>query len=143
MGDGIMAAFGAPVPSDDHADRALEAARAMAGDKLATFNAWLSTTGIEQPIRMGIGINSGTVLSGSVGSPRRMDYAVIGDTTNTASRIEGMTKELEHAVLFSERTKEALHEIPDDAVSLGEFEVRGRSAKIGLWALDVTDEEQA
>jgi class 3 adenylate cyclase len=139
MGDGIMAAFGAPVASDDHADLALAAARSMAGDKLASFNAWLFASGVEEPIRMGIGINSGTVLSGSVGSPRRMDYAVIGDTTNTASRIEGLTKELKHAVLFSEPTKDALHELPDDAISLGEFEIRGRNASIKLWALDIEE----
>ncbi len=141
MGDGIMAAFGAPVANDDHADLALAAARAMAGEQLATFNAWLSATGVEQPLRMGIGINSGPVLSGSVGSPRRLDYAVIGDTTNTASRIEAMTKDLEHAVLFSQQTKDALHELPEEAVSLGEFEIRGRSAKLGLWALDLADED--
>ena len=140
MGDGIMAAFGAPVASDEHADLALAAARAMAGEQLATFNAWLSATaGVREPIRMGIGINSGPVVSGSVGSPRRLDYAVIGDTTNTASRIEAMTKELDRAVLFSEQTKDALHELPEDAVSLGEFEVRGRSAGIKLWALDVEE----
>jgi adenylate cyclase len=140
MGDGIMAAFGAPVASDDHADLALAAARAMAGEQLATFNAWLSATaGVQEPIRMGIGVNSGPVVSGSVGSPRRLDYAVIGDTTNTASRIEAMTKELDRAVLFSEQTKDALHELPEDAVSLGEFEIRGRSAGIKLWALDVEE----
>jgi adenylate cyclase len=140
MGDGIMAAFGAPVASDDHADLALAAARAMAGEQLATFNAWLSATaGVQEPIRMGIGINSGPVVSGSVGSPRRLDYAVIGDTTNTASRIEAMTKELDRAVLFSEHTKDALHELPEDAVSLGGFEIRGRSARIELWALDVEE----
>jgi class 3 adenylate cyclase len=64
---------------------------------------------------------------------------VIGDTTNTASRIEAMTKELEHAVLFSQQTRDALHEVPGDAVSLGEFEIRGRSGNIELWALDVQD----
>ena len=101
MGDGIMAAFGAPVANDEHAELAIAAARAMAGEQLATFNAWLSATGVDEPLRMGIGINSGPVLSGSVGSPRRLDYAVIGDTTNTASRIEAMTKQLDHAVLFS------------------------------------------
>ena len=139
MGDGIMAAFGAPIASDDHADLALTAARAMAGEQLATFNAWLGASGVEQPLRMGIGINSGPVLSGSVGSPRRLEYAVIGDTTNTASRIEAMTKELDHAVLFSEHTKDALRELPEDAVSLGEFEIRGRSAAIKLWALNVEE----
>ena len=139
MGDGVMAAFGAPVASDEHADRALTAARAMAGEQLATFNAWLSASGVKQPIRMGVGINSGLVLSASVGSPRRLDYAVIGDTTNTAARIESMTKELDHAVLFSEHTMDALREPPEDAVALGEFEIRGRTGKIGLWALDVEE----
>jgi class 3 adenylate cyclase len=138
MGDGIMAAFGAPVASHEHADLALAAARAMAGEQLATFNAWLiAIAGVEEPIRMGIGINSGPVLSGSVGSPRRLDYTVIGDTVNTASRIESMTKELDRALLFSQPTRDALRELPTDAVPLGEFEIRGRSAKIELWALDV------
>jgi adenylate cyclase len=140
MGDGVMAAFGAPVASDEHADLALAAARAMAGEQRATFNAWLTATaGVQEPIRMGIGIHSGPVVSGSVGSPRRLEYAVIGDTTNTASRIESMTKELDHGVLFSGQTRDALREMPDDAVSLGEFEIRGRSAKIELWALDVEE----
>ena len=137
MGDGIMAAFGAPVANDEHAELAIAAARAMAGEQLATFNAWLSATGVEEPLRMGIGINSGPVLSGSVGSPRRLEYAVIGDTTNTASRIEAMTKQLDHAVLFSAGTRDALREVPEDAVPLGAFEIRGRSGSIELWALDV------
>ena len=111
MGDGIMAAFGAPVANEEHAELAIAAARAMAGEQLATFNAWLSATGVDEPLRMGIGINSGPVMSGSVGSPRRLDYAVIGDTTNTASRIEAMTKQLDHAVLFSQGTKDALREV--------------------------------
>jgi adenylate cyclase len=137
MGDGIMAAFGAPVPTEDHADRALAAARLMAGEMLATFNAWLTGTGVDASFRMGIGINSGPVLSGSVGSPRRTEYAVIGDTTNTASRIEAMTKQSDRSVLFSEHTKDALLELPDDAISLGEFEIRGRTGKLELWALDL------
>ena len=139
IGDGVLAAFGAPVANEDHADLAIAAARAMAGEQLATFNAWLSSTGVEEPIRMGIGINSGPVLSGSVGSPRRVDYTVIGDTVNTASRIEAMTKVLDRAVLFSEQTRDGLRELPADAVALGEFEIRGRAASIKLWALDVEE----
>jgi adenylate cyclase len=139
IGDGVLAAFGAPLANEDHADLAIAAARAMAGEQLATFNAWLSSTGVEEPIRMGIGINSGPVLSGSVGSPRRVDYTVIGDTVNTASRIEAMTKVLDRAVLFSEQTRDGLRELPADAVALGEFEIRGRAASIKLWALDVEE----
>jgi adenylate cyclase len=137
MGDGIMAAFGAPLASEDHADRALAAARAMAGEGIATFNAWLTATGVEADFRMGIGINSGPVLSGSVGSPRRREYAVIGDTTNTASRIEALTKQAERTVLFSQATRDALRETPNDATALGEFEIRGRTASMILWTVDV------
>jgi adenylate cyclase len=68
---------------------------------------------------------------------------VIGDTTNTASRIEALTKELNQAVLFSEQTKDLLHDLPEDARSLGEFEIRGRAASVKLWALDIPDEEPA
>ncbi|MGZ5290806.1 MAG: adenylate/guanylate cyclase domain-containing protein [Actinomycetota bacterium] len=137
MGDGVMAAFGAPVASDDHADRALEAAREMVVDKLASFNAWLGERGGRDRFRMGIGINSGPVMSGSVGSSRRLDYAVIGDTTNTASRIEGMTKEVPYPILFSEQTRDALRAPRDDVIFVDEVEVRGRRSHIKLWALDL------
>jgi class 3 adenylate cyclase len=137
MGDGIMAAFGAPVASEEHADQALAAARAMAGEQLAVFNAWLQGNGHDATFRMGIGMNSGPVMSGSVGSPRRLDYAVIGDTTNTAARIEAMTKDLGHQILFSDATRAARHGMPGDAISLGEQDVRGRSATITVWAIDV------
>jgi class 3 adenylate cyclase len=136
MGDGIMAAFGAPVASDRHADLALAAAREMTDEQLPTFNAWLSGAGVEADFGMGIGLNSGPVLSGSVGSARRSDYAVIGDTTNTASRIESMTKQLDRSILFSAETRASLHEVPDDAVALGEFEIRGRASTIELWTLE-------
>jgi class 3 adenylate cyclase len=139
MGDGIMAAFGAPVANERHADQAVDAARSMAGEQLAVFNAWLHGTDRDVSFRMGIGVNSGPVMSGSVGSPRRLDYAVIGDTTNTASRIESMTKDVEYPVLFSEQTKRSLDRVPDDAVHVGAHEVRGRNAKIDLWALDVRE----
>lgn len=139
MGDGIMAAFGAPIEADDHADRALAAAREMVVYQLAAFNASLREAGHDVAFRMGIGINSGPVLSGSVGSPRRLEYAVIGDTTNTASRIEAMTKQVPHSVLLSEQTKDALRDPREDLVFVDEVEVRGRQSRIKLWALELPE----
>ena len=117
MGDGVMAAFGAPIPTDDHADLAVEAARSMVTEKLPEFNRWLETSGIGDGFRMGIGINSGPVMSGSVGSERRLEYAVIGDTVNTASRIEGLTKQTPHAVLLAEGTYASLRARPKGSSS--------------------------
>ena len=91
MGDGIMAVFGAPIEQPDHADRALAAAQEMAGPVLEDFNRWMRERDIGEGFRIGIGLNSGEVMAGNVGSEQRLDYTVIGDTTNTASRLEGMT----------------------------------------------------
>ena len=91
MGDGIMAVFGAPVAAGDHPDRALAAARAML-ERLDEFNAWMREGGLGDGFKMGIGLHSGPVMSGNVGSARRLEYAAIGDTTNTAARLEAMTK---------------------------------------------------
>jgi adenylate cyclase len=135
MGDGVMAAFGAPVPMQDHADRAIAAVRSMLTEKLPAFNAWLGTSGIGDGFRMGIGVNSGPVMSGSVGSDRRLEYAVIGDTVNTASRIEGLTKQVSHAALIAEGTFTSLSST-EGLVFVDEFEIRGRRSRIKLWGLD-------
>lgn len=134
MGDGVMAAFGAPLPMPDHADRALSAARQMVGSRLHGLNGWLAEQRIPA-FRMGVGINSGSVVSGNVGSPRRLDYAVIGDTTNTASRIESLTKQTGHAVLVSETTCALLSEPQTDLELVDEFEIRGRQGRIKLSGL--------
>jgi adenylate cyclase len=136
MGDGIMAVFGAPIEQGDHADRALRTAREMMGARLAAFNRWLREAGFsESGFRMGIGLNSGPVMSGNVGSQQRLEYTAIGDTTNTASRIEAMTKGTSHTVLLSEATKERLHGESPDVLFVGEFEIRGRQEAIGLWTI--------
>jgi adenylate cyclase len=140
MGDGIMSAFGAPIETADHADRALAAAREMVAVRLPIFNDWLRGAGLSvDGFRMGVGLNSGPVMSGNVGSSRRLEYAVIGDTVNTASRIESMTKEAPYAVLVSEATKDSLHELPADLAFVDEFDVRGKQRKIKLWGLSRDD----
>jgi adenylate cyclase len=141
MGDGIMAVFGAPLPQDNHADRALAAALEMRDVRLPRFNEWLRSEELSEGFRMGIGLNSGSVMSGHVGSERRVEYTAVGDTTNTASRIEGMTKGTPHQLLFSGQTKEAFLHPPDDIVEFGEVEIRGRVEKMTLWSLPEPDAE--
>jgi adenylate cyclase len=150
MGDGIMAVFGAPLQQPDHADRALAAARDML-DRLEGFNQWLRDTDMHDGFKMGIGLNSGPVMSGHVGSERRLEYTALGDTTNTAARLEGMTKGTPHQLFLADSTRAALRTPADDLVEVGEFEVRGRRATIKLWSIaeptaveaDVTREPSA
>jgi adenylate cyclase len=134
MGDGIMAVFGAPLKQDDHADRALAAAREML-ERLEGFNAWLREEGLHDGFKMGIGLNSGPVMSGHVGSERRLEYTALGDTTNTAARLEGMTKGTPYQLYVADSTRSRLGEPPEDLVEVGEFEVRGRTASVRLWSL--------
>jgi adenylate cyclase len=136
LGDGLIAVFGAPVECADHADRALAAAREMLRERLPRFNAWVVERGYDEPFRMGIGISSGALMSGNVGSERRLEYTAIGDTVNTAARIESLTKELGHPVLLSESTRDLLAAGPDGLVYVDEVTVRGRRAPTRLWALD-------
>jgi adenylate cyclase len=134
MGDGIMAVFGAPIEQADHADRAVAAAAEMLGERLARFNAWMSEAGLGDGFDMGIGINSGNVMSGQVGSERRIEYTAIGDTTNTAARLEGMTKGTPHQVFVADSTR-ALMANPEALAHVDELAVRGRSASVRVWTL--------
>jgi adenylate cyclase len=133
MGDGIMAAFGAPIPMDDHADRAYAAACEMAGPVLDEFNEWLRAEG-HDGFRIGVGLNSGAAMAGNVGSEKRLEYTVIGDTTNTASRIEGMTKGTPHMIMLSESTRMMMVREPPELEQMDAVEVRGRQAKVVIWA---------
>jgi adenylate cyclase len=136
MGDGIMAVFGAPIELADHADRALAAARAKLR-RLDEFNAWMHDEyGFDKSFRMGIGLNSGHVMSGNVGSETRLAYTAIGDTTNTAARLEGMTKGTDLMLFMSESTKEGLSSKPDDLAFVGEYEIRGRMEKLSIWSVE-------
>jgi adenylate cyclase len=84
---------------------------------------------------MGIGLNSGSVMSGNVGSARRLEYTAIGDTTNTASRLEGMTKGTDHQLFVADSTRALLGVVPADLAEVGDLPVRGRNATIKVWTL--------
>ena len=130
MGDGIMAVFGAPLAQEDHADRALRAAREMLGPRLAELNA-----AAPEPLRVGIGLCSGPVMSGNVGSERRLEYAAVGDTTNTAARLQALTKEHDVAILVADSTRLALHDEPADLSEVGGLDIRGRGEHVLAWTL--------
>jgi adenylate cyclase len=135
LGDGILAVFGAPIPAPDHADRALAAARVMLGERLPRFNEWMRGEGFDDGFRMGIGLNSGSIMSGNVGSERRLEYTAIGDAVNTASRIEQLTKEYPFGALLSDDTHRLLTLPADDLTFLGDVVIRGRATPAALWGL--------
>jgi adenylate cyclase len=142
MGDGIMAVFGAPIEMPDHADRALAAARAKLRE-LDKFNDWMRAEyGFDKEFRMGIGLNSGQVMSGNVGSENRLAYTAIGDTTNTAARLEGMTKGTEYMLFLAESTKDALIIEQPDITMVGEYEIRGRRERVAIWSVEQSRREQ-
>jgi adenylate cyclase len=142
MGDGIFAVFGAPIEMPDHADRALAAARDMIGVRLPRFNARLHSMGLKADFRMGVGLNSGSVISGNVGSERRLEYTAIGDTTNLAARIEGATKDTPNMLLLSESTRDSLLERPADMSFVCELELRGAGRALRLWTVAGTEGER-
>ena len=135
LGDGILAIFGAPIAASDHADRALAAARDMLAVRLPRFNAWAREQGFGDDFRMGLGLNSGSIMSGNVGSERRLEYTAIGDTVNIASRIEQLTKEHPFGALLSGDTHRLLTHPVGDLTFLGDVALRGRAAVTALWGL--------
>ncbi|MEN8210831.1 MAG: adenylate/guanylate cyclase domain-containing protein, partial [Thermodesulfobacteriota bacterium] len=127
VGDEIMAAFGAPVGFDDHPDMAVKAALEMR-KQLDALNIQLEEQGF-QPLAHGIGIHSGAVLAGNIGSEERMSYALVGDTVNSASRIEGLTKEYGCDVILSQTTFNLLTGYYDTE-QLGQVQVKGKKNKL-------------
>jgi adenylate cyclase len=142
-GDGVLAVFGAPIPFDDHADRALAAAREMLEARLPRFNRWLAENGLGDGFAMGVGLSSGHFMSGNVGSARQLEYTVHGDTVNTAARVETLTKTAGRAILMAESTYVSLLNPPPDLAFVGEFDVRGKESTLRLWTLPSPGEHDA
>lgn len=116
LGDGVMALFGAPQPYPDHAERAVRAALNIV-QRLKGLNETLAEQGIE-PLEIGVGIHSGTVVAGLIGPDNRVEYGVVGDAVNLASRVEALTREMQATILVSR----------DIAAQLGPTFALGRTA---------------
>ncbi len=130
IGDAIMAFWGAPLPAQDHADQAVLTALEM-HQALAKVNAWLQRRHLPA-IAIGVGIHSGEVILGNIGSEHKLDYTVIGDNVNLASRLEGLTKHYATPVLISETTYHALQRpIPCRVIDL--VRVKGKRHPIRIY----------
>jgi adenylate cyclase len=138
-GDGIMAVFGAPIEQADHADQAVTASRDMLQVRLPRWNTWLREHELSNGFKMGIGLNTGSFMSGNVGSEKRLEYTAIGDTTNTASRLQGLTKGQPYLLFMADSTREALTSEVDDLVFVQEFEVRGRQESVQIWSIEAAN----
>jgi len=136
IGDAIMVTFGTPDPAEDDAERAVRAGLAM-NAALAVLNAERRRQGQDE-IRHGIGIHTGPVIAGNIGTAERLEYTVIGDTVNVASRIEGACKALGETLLISDAVQALL---PADIATraLPAQQVKGRRAPVQIYAVDAPD----
>ena len=146
-GDGMLAVFGAPVSNGKKVDADSAVAAALAiQEQILTLNEALAVEG-QPALRMRIGIHSGPVLTGSLGSSKRLEYAVIGDTVNCASRLEGLEKNRHETmvrVLISGDTMALLEALPPDAISeaWGTIQVKGRQEPLEVIELRNTPPKQ-
>src|SRR5262245_1470202 len=141
IGDGVMAAFGLPRVGQADVASALRCARGMVG-RASQLAAKRQFEG-KEPYSISIGLHYGDVVAGNVGSERNLSFTVIGDTVNTASRLESLSRELGAVIVVSDDVIEAVkHELADAAPDLlagfrriGETAVKGRRESVGVWVL--------
>ncbi len=143
LGDGVMATFGTPEPGPQDAVNALAAGRAM----LRAIDAWNDerTAAGEAPIRLSVGIHLGEAVLGNIGSDRRLEYAVLGDVVNVASRLETLTRELGCRLVISEELAAAARAQAGESVlagmtAIGPRRVYGRMSEIDVWVDRPLDE---
>ncbi len=127
LGDGVLAVFGTPNPLRDHADRAVACAIEVHRRVQEEFG---------KELRIGIGVNSGSVIAGTIGGGGKLEFTVIGDTVNVASRVEALTKETGDAILITEATRLALTVPGLRTKARGVFDVRGKAQKVALHSID-------
>ena len=137
IGDAIMAFWGAPIRTSDHAMQTVLAAFDMRR-QLKVFNQELAAKG-GFPLDMGVGINTGDVILGNIGSEKKLDYTIIGDNVNLASRMEGLTKEYGSPILITESTYESIKaSVPCRIIDM--VRVVGKKQGIRIYGIDMREE---
>jgi adenylate cyclase len=136
IGDAIMAFWGAPLKTKDHAEQAVLAGIEML-EGLKEVNRILQEKGCEHELQIGIGINTGMATIGNIGSAKKMNYTIVGDAVNLSSRLESITKEHKTPLLFSEYTyKQIKHKIPCKLI--GNVTVKGREQSVDIYTYSQT-----
>jgi adenylate cyclase len=134
LGDGVLAVFGAPERMDDHADRAVQAAQAIAAAVSERF---------ESGVSIGVGISSGPVVVGSVGGGGRLEFAVIGEPVNVAARVEAATSENGEVILLTEATRCLLKRQDAGVEARGEAQLRGIAQPVALYSVATELDERS
>lgn len=132
LGDGAMVVFGAPERLDDHADRAVACAARI---QLAAATRFGGRT------RLGIGINTGTVIAGTIGSPKKLEFTLIGDAVNVAARVEQLTKATGDEVLVTQQTLDSLDGPLHAFAERGVHHLKGKAEPVTVHALDIATPE--
>ena len=130
LGDGFMAAFGAPFSDGFDSRNAVNASKEILQKLKEEIEA-----GNILPTRVGIGLHTGNAVTGNIGSSQRKEYTIIGDVVNLASRIESLNKQFNSQLLISDMVKEALGDTSIETVSLGKVAVKGRAEPVEIFKL--------
>ncbi len=132
VGDAVMALFGAPLDDPDHAEHAVQAARAMIRELEALNRGWAAEG--RPTLAIGVGVNTGEMVAGNIGSESIMSYTVIGDAVNLASRLESLNKQYGTSIIVSEATRSRLK--GDYHVrALGEAVVKGKTKAVPIFEI--------
>ena len=134
IGDAIMAFWGAPVKMEDHAEQAVLAAQEML-EGLKEVNKTLKDRGFSLELKIGIGINTGEATIGEIGSEKKKNYTIVGDTVNLASRLESITKEFKTPLIISEYTYAKVKNRINGKL-LGNVKVKGREQPVDIYTVE-------